>query len=103
METSQSNVAVARGFETKDASASPQGSPLTIETTEMTIKVPKSAISFVYQTRGNNMKISDVQGMANYLTILDGNGDTLECADISNIYVKGASGTLTLHFYFKVI
>lgn len=103
METSQGNVATARGFETQDISSSPQMSPLTVGTAQITLAVPKNAIAFVYQARGADMKISDVDGMVSYLEILDGNGDTLECADISSIYVKGSSSVLSLHFYFKTI
>lgn len=94
----------AKGFQTQDAHATPKASPLTVSDTEISITVPDNAIAFVYITRGADMKLSDVSGMASYVTILDGNGDTLECDDLDFIYVKRGAGVDTiLHFYFKTI
>lgn len=94
----------AKGFQTKDAHATPKTSPLTISSTEIAITVPDDAIAFVYVIRGADMKLSEVTGMARYVVILDGNGDTLECDNLDYIYVKRDAGVDTvLHFYFKTI
>ena len=92
----------AKGFQMEDDDGN--SSPLTVSDTQIDILVPDNAIAFVYQARGADMKISDVDGMASHVVILDGNGDTLECDDIEKIYVKRDAGVnAELHFYFKII
>lgn len=98
-------IQIARNSVYQDDSSPSKKSPLLVSSSEIAIEVPANAISFVYQTRNANMKIASISGFGSgYITILQGNGDTLECADMDYIYVKrDASTDASLHFYFKTI
>ena len=87
----------------QDDSVSPKKSPLTVSTAEIAIKVPAKAVSFVYQARDAAIRITTTSEFGSgYITVLQGNGDTLDCRDTSYIYVKRDAGTdAALHFYFK--
>lgn len=95
--------AAADDTQYQDDSATPKKSPLTVSSTEVVIKVPSNALAFVYQSRGAAIQLTTTSGFGSgYITVLSGNGDTLECNGTANIYVKrDAAVDATLHFYFK--
>lgn len=96
--------AIGNGFQTTDATASPQSSPLTLTSSVTTVNIPESAIIITLLNSGatNNLYFSEVSGMASYGVLNSGQSQSIDVANQTTIYLKSASGT-TCSFWFTII
>ena len=93
-------------FKTQDESDPVNTSPLTVGSTQIALKVPKStkAMKFTYWVESYAIRVSEVDGMARYTKVLPGGSDVIGCVETDYIYVKRDGGVdATLHFRFDII
>lgn len=103
----ENNVAVqtARGFVTSDASGTPKLSPYAFTTTEATVVFPTNAVEMVIVNTDQDLRVSEIAtGTATqYFTIPAGTGEVIQMGEGGLVYIKGASATATVQFYFRVL
>lgn len=87
----------------RDATGTPQESPLSINTSGVTLAVPTGAVAIVLYTAAQNAILAVDSGYANgYMTLVKGVTHRIPCADGQPLYVKAAADTDNLNFYFEI-
>ena len=97
-------VPVARVAEYRDATETPQKSPLTINE-EKAIAIPENAAVLVCKAVDADVKIGDATAFATgYISLGTSDGwFAIPVAGRDIIYVDAVSGTPVLHFFFEVM
>lgn len=93
--------AVGNQFETRDATASPVNSPVTVNTTA-TLTVPQDAISCTIRSTTNAVQVSEDSTQSTYFTVPAATLMEFDCARQQYIYLKTGSSTV-VDFVFKII
>lgn len=83
-----------------DATASPNTSPLTVNTTAILL-VPLNAVSVTIISTTNVVQVSEDSTQTAYFTLPAGVIQTFPCARQANVYLKTASSTV-INFYFSL-
>jgi hypothetical protein len=87
-------------MQTIDATASPNSSPLTVNTTA-TLLVPLNAVSVTIISTTNAVQVSEDSTQTAYFTLPAATIMTFPCARQANVYLKTASSTV-VNFYFSL-
>lgn len=99
-------ISTASAFVTADVTATPKTSPLTVSSTEVVISVPTNAVEMVITDVDNDLRVSEVTGMAQYFVCLAANTAPVHIpvAGMDTIYLKrnGGSDAVT-QFYFATV
>lgn len=93
--------ALGNTIATQDATATPITSPTTVTTTA-TLIVPVNAVQCSLVSTTNVVQISEDSTQSAFFTIPAGTIYTIDCANMSQIYLKVASSTV-VNFIFKLI
>ena len=98
-------VQVGGSFQTSDATASPNKSPLTVSSSVITLIVPDNAVRFVGYSVTNDTRVSPESTAAdNYFVIKAGATVSFDCARMANIYLlRDAGADATFDFYFTIV
>lgn len=83
-----------------DATASPNASPLTVNTTA-TLVVPLNAVSVTIISTTNAVQVSEDSTQTAYFTLPAATIMTFPCARQANVYLKTASSTV-VNFFFSL-
>lgn len=87
-------------MQTIDATASPNASPLTVNTTA-TLLVPFNAVSVTIISTTNAVQVSEDSTQTAYFTLPAATAMTFPCARQANVYLKTASSTV-VNFWFAL-
>ena len=93
--------ALGNTIATQDGTATPITSPTTVTTTA-TLIVPVNAVQCSLVSTTNVVQISEDSTQSAFFTIPAGTIYTIDCANMSQIYLKVASSTV-VNFIFKLI
>lgn len=93
--------ALGNTIATQDATATPITSPTTVTTTS-TLLVPVNAVQCSIVSTTNNVQISEDSTQSTFFAIPAGQIYTIDCANMTQIYLKVASSTV-VNFVFKLI
>ena len=93
--------ALGNTIATQDATATPIVSPVTVTTTQ-TLLVPVNAVQCSIVSTTNVVQISEDSTQGAFFTIPAGTIYTIDCANMSQIYLKVALSTV-VNFIFKLI
>ena len=93
--------ALGNTIATQDATATPITSPTTVTITA-TLIVPVNAVQCSLVSTTNVVQISEDSTQSAFFTIPAGTIYTIDCANMSQIYLKVASSTV-VNFIFKLI
>lgn len=97
---------MANSFVTADVSVSAKTSPLTVSSAEVAITVPSNAVEMVITDVDNDLRISEVTGMAQYFVYLGAATNPLRIpvAGLDTVYLKrhGGSDAVTQFFFVLV-
>lgn len=99
---SREPIQVANTFQTADATASPQVSPLAYSNSPIAIVVPVGAIQ-ISMLPTSDMEISELSAMTNYDLIKANTKELISCAQMSTIYIQRLSGDGSLYFKFYFV
>jgi hypothetical protein len=88
-------------MQTIDATASPNSSPLTVNTTA-TLLVPLNAVSVTIISTTNAVQVSEDSTQTAYFTLPAATVMTFPCARQANVYLKTGSSTV-VNFFFSVV
>lgn len=94
--------ALGNGFVTRDASASPNTSPLSFSGSTVTLTVPANATEFSVTAGADALKVSEDSTMSEYWQVTAGVNITLPCARQEYIYLAGTSSD-TVSFAFNLV
>lgn len=83
-----------------DAAASPNASPLTVNTTA-TLVVPLNAVSITIISTTNAVQVSEDSTETAYFTLPAATAMTFPCARQANVYLKTGSSTV-VNFFFEL-
>lgn len=99
-----SNAVIQAGnsFQTSDATASPNTSPLSYTGSVTTLVVPINALELVL-TPSTALRISELVAMGTYNVISAGTTMAFGVAGMSKVYIKQDSANGTLQFYFVIV
>jgi len=86
-------------IQTIDATASPNASPLTVNTTA-TLLVPLNAVSVTIISTTNAVQVSEDSTESAYFTLPAATAMTFPCARQANIYLK-TGGSTVVNFFFS--
>jgi hypothetical protein len=86
---------------TRDATGTPQNSPLTVNTTA-TIVVPQNAAQIIICSVTNAVQVSEDSTQTSYFSLPAGVPWPFDVADQQNVYLK-TSGSTVVSFYFTQI
>jgi|SRR6185312_8082612 len=87
-------------MQTIDATASPNASPLTVNTTA-TLLVPLNAVSVTIISTTNAVQVSEDSTQTAYFTLPAATIMTFPCARQANVYLKTGSSTV-VNFFFSL-
>lgn len=87
-------------MQTIDATASPNTSPVTVNTT-LTLVVPLNAVSVTIISTTNAVQVSEDSTQTAFFTLPATTARTFPCARLANIYLKTASSTV-VNFFFDI-
>ena len=90
------------GFETQDATGTPQTSPLSYSSSVITIAIPENAAEVVLLP-STALRVSDIVGMTRYFTIPADTALALGISKMDNLYIVRDSADGTLNFYFITV
>lgn len=97
-------VQVAAGFQTNDATGTPQVSPLTVSSSEIDIAVPDGAAELVIVYTDISLRISEVTGMAQYFVLPAGFSMVVPVANTDHVYLlRDGSSDATVQFFFNLL
>lgn len=88
----------ANQMQTQDATASPNASPLTVNTAA-TLVVPLNAVSVTIMSVTNAVQVSEDSTQTAYFSLPAATAMTFPCARQANIYLKTASSTAVSFFF----
>lgn len=90
----------ANQMQTVDITASPNASPLTVNTTAILL-VPLNAVSVTIISTTNAVQVSEDSTQTAYFTLPAATIMTFPCARQANVYLKTASSTV-VNFFFNL-
>lgn len=90
----------ANVMQTVDITASPNASPLTVNTTA-TLLVPLNAVSVTIISTTNTVQVSEDSTQTAYFTLPAATIMTFPCARQANVYLKTVSSTV-VNFFFSL-
>lgn len=93
--------ALGNTFQTRDATGTPLVSPLTVATTQ-TLVVPVNAVRFTIVSTTNAISISEDSTFSTLFTIPASTIYTIDCANMTNIYLSAALSTV-VSFNFATV
>jgi hypothetical protein len=105
LDSNKQTIQVASGIQTKDATASPVTSPLTIPSaTITTINVPTNASKLHLIPLAHSINISELPGMSNAFTAPSGVEVVIPCVRQAVIYLQAnTADAVGSSFYFEII
>lgn len=86
---------------TRDATGTPQNSPLTVNTTA-TLIVPQNAVQVTLVSVTNAVQVSEDSTQTAYFSLPAGVPWTFDCARMANVYLK-TSGSTVVSFVFNTV
>lgn len=88
-------------MQSQDAAVSPITSPATVNTTQ-TLAVPTQAAQITIVSTTNAVQVSEDSSQTAFFTIPAGTPWQIDCANMTNIYLKTGSSTV-VNFYFTMV
>lgn len=95
-------IQIGNSFQTSDATASPQNSPLAYSTVIITIAVPVNAVELIVNP-STAMRISELPAMTTYDVIAALSKESIPVAGMNFVYIIRDSSNGTLNFRFTII
>ena len=103
-DATQNKLHTATAFSTQDDTGTPQASPLTVSSSEIDIVVPENAAELVIVNTDQDLRVSEVTGMARYFVLPVDQSLVLQVSNTDNVYLKrDGSSDCTVQFYFRLI
>ena len=96
-------VQVAAGFQTQDATGTPQTSPLTVSNTVITIAVPDGAAELIIVYTDQAIRVSEIVGMTRYFVLNAGSAVVIPVANTDSVYLVRDSADATVQFFFNLL
>ena len=94
----------ANSFVTADITGTPKTSPLTVSSVVIALAVPTNAVSVIFYSTANDVRVSEDDAAANYFLLKASTLVAFPCAKQKNIYVvRDAGSDATLQFAFNVV
>lgn len=93
---------IGNTFQSQDNTGTPVTSPLALTGAVQTLVVPDNAVECILYPVANSLQVSEIVGVTRYDLIAAGAKESVPCAKMNNIYVKGTAAD-TLYFRFTMI
>lgn len=108
-DSNRTDIPTARGFVCHDDSASAKASPYSASTTEATFVFPSNAVELVITNVSADVRIAATAtytgggATTEYATITAGTGEVIQMGEGGSVYLRAASGTAAVDFYFRTL
>lgn len=93
--------ALGNVMNTRDATGTPQNSPITVNTTA-TLVVPNNAVACTIVSTTNPVQVSEDSTQTASFSLPAAIPWTFDCSRMTNIYLK-TSGSTVVNFYFTIV
>lgn len=101
LDTEGNRICTARGFQTKDATTVPQGSPLAYSSAVITLKTPTNAVEITLAPT-TDLRYSEDPTMATYDIIKAGSKEVIGLYD-GDLYIKRDASDGTVAFSYILL
>lgn len=108
-DSNRTDIPTARGFVCHDASGTPKVSPYSLTSTEVALVFPENAVELVIVNTSQDIRIATTAtytgggGTTEYATVGAGTGTVIQMGEGGTIYMRAASTTATVDFYFRTL
>ena len=104
MDAMNQAVQVPAGFQTMDATGTPQTSPLTVSNIKITIVVPDGAAELVIVYTDISIRVSEDTTMAQYFVLPAGFSAVIPVANLDNVFlIRDGANDATVQFFFNLL